>query len=624
MNVGVFWGMGSFVYLCGMMRAILLTILSGIFGLLPADAGIWKCDFNDGATAWQFPTSGKTVWRCVRGAGYMDFTGIDPDDTGSLSVEGTQSPADRETSCAMSPLIKFEGASVVSFYVGWSSAADPTASLELLITDASGRDSDVLWSTLKAHAGDGKWAWRRQSVKLPTGSAGNYRLKFRYTSGTLDAAFGIGGYRARFMIDNIEVSAGSSTPGTDPEPKPEPLRLNPGSSLRTASQSQLFVPPMTPVVMSCTGGPENVRPTWSIHGATGAADRVTPSADGRSATFVFASEGERTVSVSTGKESVEATVYAGWRSIVSLCPSGAFGATYTPGSGAFAIIQEYGAPPAPVAIDRVDVWLASLEAQPGATVKVEIDGTRNGASVVNLDGYRTHDDEGRVIPLSVSFATPVVAERSFRITVSGGADVRLEAACDPSDAGGAYARVGTEWKELEGRSLRINPHCAYSTITRLWPAGTDDIEIPAEGGTVRMGVFSHLSLSGTSSQSWCALTEESESNGEHVLAATCRPIPAGLPMRRAEIRLTDGASCLTIGILQKGRSGIDNPQEYGVPYSVSGRTVTLSAASRLRVLNADGSDTGLSSGQSLTLPTGIYIITGTTESGAPYAAKLRL
>ncbi len=617
--------MGSFVYLCGMRHTVLLLILAGIFGLFTADAGIWKCDFNDGATGWQLPTSGKTVWRCVRGAGYMDFTGIDPDDTGSLSVEGTQSPADRETSCAASPLIKFEGASVVSFYVGWSSAADPTASLELLLTDASGRDSDVLWSSLKADTGNGDWAWRRQSVKLPAGwSAGNYRLKFRYTSGTLDAAFGIGGYRARFMIDNIEVSAGSSTPGTDPEPTPEPLRLNTGSSLRTASQSQLFVPPMTPVIMSCTGGPENVRPAWSIHGATGAADRVTPAADGRSATFVFASEGERTVSVSTGEECVEATVYAGWRSIVSLCPSGAFGGTYTPGPGAFAIIQEYGAPPAPVAIDRVDVWLASLEAQPGATIKVEIDGTRKGTSVVNLDGYRTHDDEGRLIPLSVPFATPVVAEKPFRITVSGGHDVRLEAACDPSEAGGAYAREGTEWKELEGQSLRINPHCAYSTITKRWPAGTDDIEIPAEGGTVRVGVFSHLELSGTSSQSWCSLTEESESNGEHVMAVTCGPLPAGINMRRAEIRLTDGASCLTIGILQKGRSGIYNTQEYGVPYSVSGRTLTLLAASRLRVLNADGTDTGIRPGESMTLSPGIYIIIGTTESGNPYAAKIRL
>lgn len=168
--------------------------------------------FDDGSyeTGWIFSDTQHARWNVIKTAGTMDFAAINPNDCGSLRIKGPADFADRELADALSPEFFVDGQALFSCYVGFSHEFDDMGALEIDLVGRNGATIQ-LWSSLNSESHTG-WEWRKIEIPYIIRDAGTFRLRFRYTSGSLAAALSPGGCQASFYVDDISVSSYASAP----------------------------------------------------------------------------------------------------------------------------------------------------------------------------------------------------------------------------------------------------------------------------------------------------------------------------------------------------------------------------------------------------------------------------
>ncbi len=187
--------------------------LTAAFSLSPSSLSeqLFEENFDEDTSGWIFPDTEHIEWQVMKTAGTMDFSQYNPADAGSMRIKGAADFADREMADAISPAFEIKGAAKCTCYVGFSHDFDDMGSLEIAAVDKNG-SATLLWSSLNSEMHEG-WQWRRLELSFIPRSTGSYRLRFRYTSGRLAAAFTDGGCQASFYVDDIEVAVRPEFPG---------------------------------------------------------------------------------------------------------------------------------------------------------------------------------------------------------------------------------------------------------------------------------------------------------------------------------------------------------------------------------------------------------------------------
>ena len=171
---------------------------------------IWSENFNGGAIpeGWVIETDANVPWTVKKMSGNYAFTTVDPDDAGSLYVEGPYQVFKRAKGTATSPEITIGRGNTLNVAVGYSLNFDDNC--RLLISASA---DDFATETQLWNSGDDlsakNWHWHMLALPLDQFAGQTIKLRFTYAPGS-DDMFGTGGYMGDFAIDNIDITGPGS------------------------------------------------------------------------------------------------------------------------------------------------------------------------------------------------------------------------------------------------------------------------------------------------------------------------------------------------------------------------------------------------------------------------------
>lgn len=184
---------------------------------LDTEKAVWT-EYFDGGTipsGWTVDPTTYVTWT-VKTYASNPFSSINPDDKGSLFVDGPYQTFRREISHAVSAPIEVGSNATLRGYVGYSLNFEDTSSLKIEVsTDGFEEDITEVWYSLNGE-GEKPWAWRPIAVSLEKYAGKTVQLRFTYGPGTSDN-FGTGGYLGSYYIDGLEITAVESVDGLDVE-----------------------------------------------------------------------------------------------------------------------------------------------------------------------------------------------------------------------------------------------------------------------------------------------------------------------------------------------------------------------------------------------------------------------
>ena len=210
-----------------------------------------------------------------------------------------------------------------------------------------------------------------------------------------------------------------------------------------------------------------------------------------------------------------------------------------------------------------------------ANIGVHLYTSKNG-----LPDQRRESMWWRVVDLATSTSTtlrgtmfefdPQVVDDEFFITVGGipewndSCDVSFAMAALRDHDGTAYMQLRDQWRPVAGffdsershTSFYIMPLVAHSVITLL-PVGTDEVELPAEGGLVEQQIFSLFGYDLPQVDAdWLRFEGSPSDITLDTLRVSCDPLPATIPSRETTITFTDriNASSIAVRFVQSRQS----------------------------------------------------------------------
>ncbi len=210
-----------------------------------------------------------------------------------------------------------------------------------------------------------------------------------------------------------------------------------------------------------------------------------------------------------------------------------------------------------------------------ANIGVHLYTSKNG-----LPDQRRESMWWRVVDLATSTSTtlrgtmfefdPQVVDDEFFITVDGipewndSCDVSFAMAALRDHDGTAYMQLRDQWRPVAGffdsershTSFYIMPLVAHSVITLL-PVGTDEVELPAEGGLVEQQIFSLFGYDLPQVDAdWLRFEGSPSDITLDTLRVSCDPLPAAIPSRETTITFTDriNASSIAVRFVQSRQS----------------------------------------------------------------------
>ncbi len=238
--------------------------------------------------------------------------------------------------------------------------------------------------------------------------------------------------------------------------------------------------------------------------------------------------------------------------------------------------ERFGKPSRPVMVYGAVVFFetASAEALMDqiANVGVHLYSSKDG-----LPDQRLESAWWRVVDLSTSTSTtlrgtlfefdPLVVDDEFFITVDGipewndSCDVSFAMAALRDHDNTAYMQLRDQWRPVTGffdrersqTSFYIMPLVAHSVITLL-PVGTDEVQLPAQGGVVEQPIFSlygyDLPETGVD---WMRFEGRPSDITLDTLRVACDPLPAGISRREATVTFFDriNASSIEVRFVQQ-------------------------------------------------------------------------
>ncbi len=185
-----------------------------------SSAATWSENFNGGTlpTGWSADKTDYVNWtvKLIAADGDRSFSRIDPDDTGSLFVEGPYQTFRREISRAVSAPVEIGSNATLHAYIGFSLNYDDECRLSIEVS-ADGFENDItlLWNSGN-ETGERPWMWRPVSADLSAYAGKTVRFRFTYGPGGKDN-FQTGGYLGDFAIDGLEVRSSVSVDKIDVE-----------------------------------------------------------------------------------------------------------------------------------------------------------------------------------------------------------------------------------------------------------------------------------------------------------------------------------------------------------------------------------------------------------------------
>ena len=210
-----------------------------------------------------------------------------------------------------------------------------------------------------------------------------------------------------------------------------------------------------------------------------------------------------------------------------------------------------------------------------ANIGVHLYTSKNG-----LPDQRRESMWWRVVDLATSTSTtlrgtmfefdPQVVDDEFFITVDGipewndSCDVSFAMAALRDHDGTAYMQLRDQWRPVAGffdsershTSFYIMPLVAHSVITLL-PVGTDEVQLPAEGGLVEQQIFSLFGYDLPQVDAdWLRFEGSPSDITLDTLRVSCDPLPATIPSRETTITFTDriNASSIAVRFVQSRQS----------------------------------------------------------------------
>ncbi len=184
---------------------------------LNTEKAVWSEYFDGGAipAGWTVDPTSYVTWT-VNTYASKPFSDINPDDKGSLFVDGPYQTFRRETSSAVSAPIAVGSNATLRGYIGYSLNYEDTSSLKIEVsTDGFEEDITQIWNSLNGE-GEKPWAWRPIAASLEDYAGQTVQLRFTYGPGTSDN-FQTGGYLGSYYIDGLEITAVESVDGLDVE-----------------------------------------------------------------------------------------------------------------------------------------------------------------------------------------------------------------------------------------------------------------------------------------------------------------------------------------------------------------------------------------------------------------------
>lgn len=171
---------------------------------------VWSEDFNGGAIpqGWVIDTDPYVPWTVKTLTGNYDFTSYDPDDAGSLYVEGPYQTFRRAIGSATSPEFTIGKNNILNVAVGFSRNYDDECRLIISASADDFATETTLWNS-GDDTSDRPWHWHMLAIALDKLEGQTVKLRFTYAPGGKDT-FNTGGYLGDFAIDGISVTA----PGT--------------------------------------------------------------------------------------------------------------------------------------------------------------------------------------------------------------------------------------------------------------------------------------------------------------------------------------------------------------------------------------------------------------------------
>ncbi|MBQ0120120.1 MAG: PKD domain-containing protein [Bacteroidales bacterium] len=242
--------------------------------------------------------------------------------------------------------------------------------------------------------------------------------------------------------------------------------------------------------------------------------------------------------------------------------------------------ERFSKPSRPVMVYGALVFFETASAQgiadQIANIGVHLYTAKDGLPDKKLDSFWW-----RVIDVETSTATtlrgtwfecgPKVVDDEFFIVVDGipekndSLDVSFATAALRAGENTAYMRVRDTWRPVagyfdvtKGTSFYIWPAVAHSVISLL-PVGTDEIRVPAEGGTIEQQIFSIFGYDNPAAAAgdWATIVSKPNELTLDTLAIQCEPLPAGINSRRQVVSITDRIKASTISFTLVQERGID-------------------------------------------------------------------
>lgn len=182
-------------------------------------APTWSEKFDAGKipAGWSADPTRNVTWTVkeIAPAGQAkSFSAIDPDDKGSLFVEGPYQTYKRETSRMSSAPMSVGANATLKGYVGFSQNYDNVCRLSIEASaDGFTADSTLLWSSAD-ETGEKPWRWHELDIDMAAYAGKTVTLRFTYGPGSSDS-FNTGGYLGDFAIDGLVLSAMASVDGVD-------------------------------------------------------------------------------------------------------------------------------------------------------------------------------------------------------------------------------------------------------------------------------------------------------------------------------------------------------------------------------------------------------------------------
>lgn len=181
-----------------------------------ANNTIWNENFDAGKPAdWNFADGKNTRWEFKKTSGDKAFSNIDPDDAGSLYIEGDYRIFNRETVHAFTPALTVGQNASLAGYIGFSQNYDNYCRLYIAAsTDNFETDVTELYNTGQ-ETGERTWRWHPINIDLSALSGKTVTFRFTYGYGSDDENFKSGGYFGDFTIDGLELRSASAVNHVD-------------------------------------------------------------------------------------------------------------------------------------------------------------------------------------------------------------------------------------------------------------------------------------------------------------------------------------------------------------------------------------------------------------------------